>query len=90
MNTSCSICTDTIINIDNNYAVTSCNHKYHLSCLFQVEKNECPLCRNKIYVKENQPLIIKNERDKSKYLMYGILTFLTILPVTIIIYLRYY
>jgi hypothetical protein len=48
INDSCSICLETL----GNCVLTSCNHKFHKLCLYNVliKKNECPLCRNSVSV----------------------------------------
>ena len=44
-NDICSICLDNFSN--NNISITKCNHKFHLTCLFNSlnVSNKCPLCR---------------------------------------------
>ncbi len=45
---TCSICLDTL----NNCVLTSCNHKFHKVCLYNIliKKKDCPLCRTTICV----------------------------------------
>ena len=50
-NTDCSICRNSIINVENELSVIGdCNHVYHENCVKQwlKTKNVCPLC-NKIW-----------------------------------------
>jgi len=48
MNSTCSICYNSILN---NIVSLKCNHHYHLECLYNLIKqkkkysNKCPLCR---------------------------------------------
>ena len=46
MNSDCSICYLSL-DVEENYVITDCKHKFHFSCLIQwIMKNEnCPMCR---------------------------------------------
>ena len=61
-NPECVICTENIFSTKD-YAITSCQHSFHLSCLFQIQKNECPLCRKAIFVRENMRIITPTHPD---------------------------
>lgn len=39
----CSICLEKIC--ENNTCTTKCGHKYHLTCIFKIKNNTCPICR---------------------------------------------
>ena len=43
----CPICLDIIYLYDR--CNTKCLHEFHTSCLLKIKKNECPLCRSKLY-----------------------------------------
>ena len=47
----CSCCLNKI-NINNNYTITNCGHKFHSTCIFAAlkQKNSCPLCRKTLYI----------------------------------------
>eukprot|EP00834_Sanchytrium_tribonematis_P002322 NODE_70_length_24940_cov_0.663138.p5 type:complete len:445 gc:universal NODE_70_length_24940_cov_0.663138:18823-20157(+) len=44
----CPIC----LQPNGNFIYTKCNHKFHKSCLNKIIKKECPMCKNKDYIKE--------------------------------------
>ena len=47
----CSCCLNKL-NINNNYTITKCGHKFHSTCIFAAlkQKNSCPLCRKTLYI----------------------------------------
>ena len=48
---------------------TQCNHIFCISCLFKLEKDECPLCRQTIYKnfpKNLKPFLTFTNKSKKK------------------------
>ena len=44
--TRCPICLEELT-VDN-FCITNCKHKFHTSCLFNIQNRKCPLCRDGI------------------------------------------
>lgn len=59
---SCIICLE---DIDCDFYITKCNHKFHLNCLnkWYKYKNNCPICRSDINIYSKYWLLqnLKNE-----------------------------
>ena len=50
----CPICLDTL-NLNSNYVVTKCGHKFHFDCLMKATETKiyCPICRQKVLEKDD-------------------------------------
>jgi len=62
--TLCYICHEEIIK---NNQILECNHEFHLECVSQIRKLECPICRTHI-TSLSSPIIrkIKNRMEIDK------------------------
>ena len=64
----CAICMDDI-NINTNFTVTECGHRFHSSCMFSnmEHRTECPICRRELVEEKETDEDEDEEEDDEDY-----------------------